>query len=64
MWNKTPRNHHSQHSTYNILTERGSSVSMTKGTVALEVTFAMTIIMGFIAFPTLSSHCLQWPVME
>ena len=37
---------------------------MAKGTVALEVAFAMTIIMGFIALPTLSSHYLQWPVME
>ena len=41
-----------------------SSVSMAESTAALEVAFAMKIIMGFIALPTLSSYCLQWPVMN
>ena len=37
---------------------------MAEGTVTLEVAFAIAIIMGFIALPTLSCYCLQWPVME
>ena len=37
---------------------------MAEGTAALEVTFAMKIIMVFIALLTLSSYCLQWPVMN
>ena len=41
---------------------------MAESTAALEVAFAMKIIMGFIALPTLSSYCssycLQWPVMN
>ena len=37
---------------------------MAEGTAALEVAYAMKIIMGFFALPTLSSHYLQWPVMN
>ena len=37
---------------------------MAESTAALEVAFAMKIIMGFIALPTLSSYYLQWPVMN
>ena len=37
---------------------------MAESTAALEVAFAMKIIMGFITLPMLSSYYLQWTVMN